>query len=132
MMNWWIVFFWYGWPTKDVYPFFQPGPLSEILTISNLQHAVSRIWTCAEPEFRLCWMKLCGSDNYYTTVEQNRALTGPGQSLGEETESKAPEKCLILYSQKDSRLTNFSFAQMCNVLCKNLILNPRCCWSDIL
>ena len=23
----------------------------------------SRIWTCAEPEFRLCWMKLCSSDN---------------------------------------------------------------------
>ena len=25
--------------------FFQPGPLSEIVTIANLQHAVSRIWT---------------------------------------------------------------------------------------
>ena len=27
----------------------------------NLQHAVSRTWTCTEPEFRLCWMKLCSS-----------------------------------------------------------------------
>ena len=55
--NWeWIVL-WYGWPTKVVSPYFQPGPLSKILTIANLRHATSRIWTCAEPEFRLCWMK---------------------------------------------------------------------------
>ena len=25
-------------------------------------------WTCTKPEFRLCWMKLCSSDNHYTTV----------------------------------------------------------------
>ena len=30
------------------------GPLSEILPIANLRHAMSRILTCAEPEFRLC------------------------------------------------------------------------------
>ena len=59
------LFLWYGWPTKDVQPFFQLGPLSEILTIANLQHAASRIWTCAESEFRLWWMKLCSSDNHY-------------------------------------------------------------------
>ena len=69
LTKWWIVF-WYGWPTEGVYLYFQPGPLSEILTISNLQHATSRIWTCAEPEFRLCWMKLCSSDNHYTTAPQ--------------------------------------------------------------
>ena len=46
--------------------YFQLGPLPEILTISNLQHVESRIWTCAEPEFRLCRMKLCSSDNHYT------------------------------------------------------------------
>ena len=28
-------------------------PLPEILNIANLRHAASRIWTCAEPEFRL-------------------------------------------------------------------------------
>ena len=44
---------WYGWPTKGVYPYFQPGSLSEILTITNLRHAASRVWICAEPEFRL-------------------------------------------------------------------------------
>ena len=38
------------------------------LTISNLQHTASRIWTCRETEFRLCWMKLCTSDNHYLTA----------------------------------------------------------------
>ena len=61
------LFLWYGWPTKGVYPYFQPGPLSEILTIANLRQAASRVWTCAEPEFRLSWTKLCSSDNHYTT-----------------------------------------------------------------
>ena len=42
-----------GWPTKRAYSFFQQGALSDILAISNLQQAASRIWTCAEPEFRL-------------------------------------------------------------------------------
>ena len=28
----------------------------------------SRIWTCAEPEFRLCWMELCSSDTYITAL----------------------------------------------------------------
>ena len=45
--NWWIaeLFLWYGWPSKGVYSYFQPGLLSEILTIANLPHASSRIWT---------------------------------------------------------------------------------------
>ena len=47
------------------------GPFSEILTIANLRHATSRVWTCAEPEFRLSWMKLCSSDNHYTTAPLN-------------------------------------------------------------
>ena len=42
------------------------GHLSEILTIANLRRAVSRIWTCSEPELRLCWMKFCSSDNHFT------------------------------------------------------------------
>ena len=64
------LFLWYGWPTKGVQPYFQLGLLSEILTIANLRHAASRIWTCAEPELRLSWMKLCRSDNHYTTARQ--------------------------------------------------------------
>ena len=59
---------WYDWPTKGIKPYFQPGALSGILNISNLRHAASRIWACAEPEFRLCWMKLSSSDNHYSTT----------------------------------------------------------------
>ena len=44
--------------------YFQLRPLTEILTIANLWHTVSRVWTCAESEFRFCWMKLCSSDNW--------------------------------------------------------------------
>ena len=53
---------------RKVEPYFQPGPLSEILTIANLWHAAIRIWTSAEPGFRLWWMKLCNSHNHYTTT----------------------------------------------------------------
>ena len=41
---------------------------TEILTIANLWHAASRVWTCAEPEFRLIWMKFRSSDNHNTTT----------------------------------------------------------------
>ena len=43
---------------KAFTPYFQPGPLSEILTIANLWHAARRIWTCG----------LCSSDNHYTAA----------------------------------------------------------------
>ena len=46
------------------------GKASEILTIANLQHATSKIWTSAEPEFRVCWIKLCSCDNHYTTCHE--------------------------------------------------------------
>ena len=38
------------------------------ITISNLRHTASRIWACAKPEFKLGWIKLCSSDNHYTTA----------------------------------------------------------------
>ena len=57
-----------GWPTQGVSPYFQSESLLEIFTISNLQHAASKIWACAEPEVRLCWMKLCSKDNHYIMV----------------------------------------------------------------
>ena len=50
------LFWWYGWPTKGVQPYFHLIPLSEILAIANLRYATSRICTCAEPELRLSWM----------------------------------------------------------------------------
>ena len=30
----------------------------------HFQMSASWVWTCAEPEFRLSWMKLCSSDNH--------------------------------------------------------------------
>ena len=68
------LFLWYDWPTKSVEPYFQPWPLSEILTIANLRHASRRVWACAEPEFRLSWMKFCSSDNHYTTAPHDKYL----------------------------------------------------------
>ena len=59
-----------GWPKKGVKSYFQPGLLSEILTIANLWYTANRILTCAEPGFRLCWMKLDSSNNHYTTAPQ--------------------------------------------------------------
>ena len=47
------LFLWNGVPTKGVYPYFQSRPLSEILVITNLRHAASKVKICAEPESRL-------------------------------------------------------------------------------
>ena len=44
--------------------------MSEILTNANLRHTASRVWTCAETEFKLSWMKFCSSDNHYTTTPE--------------------------------------------------------------
>ena len=80
-----------------LWPYFQPGPLSEILTITNLQYAASRIWNCAEPEFRLSWMKLCSRVNHYTreiwfikfTICYRKAWLGKAGFLGCKTVSRA-------------------------------------------
>ena len=49
------------WLTDERRLALQPGPLSEILTIANLY--TQRAGFEFRPEFRLCWMKLCSSDN---------------------------------------------------------------------
>ena len=59
---------------KAFTPYFQPGPLSEILIISDLRHVASRIWTCTESEFRLCWRKLCRSDNHEEEFVEHLSL----------------------------------------------------------
>ena len=41
---------------------------TNVLTIWNLWDAASRMWICIEPKFRVCWMKLCSSDNHYITA----------------------------------------------------------------
>ena len=64
---WWVVFV--VWLTNERHlALFPPGRLSEILTIANVRHPATRIWTCTEPEFRLSGMKLCSSDNCYTVA----------------------------------------------------------------
>ena len=35
-----------------------------------MMNAVAKIWTCAEREFRLCWMKLYSSDNHSLMMPQ--------------------------------------------------------------
>ena len=45
-------------------PYFQLRPLPEIFTIANLEHALSKIRTCAWAEFRLYLMTLCSSGNH--------------------------------------------------------------------
>ena len=52
------------WQSRNHYS--QPGPMSNILTITSLWHALTRIWTCTETEFRFCWIKLYHGDNHYT------------------------------------------------------------------
>ena len=64
-----------GWLTKEVKTYFQTELFPRVLTIIvNLHQVVSRIWASAEPEFRLCWMKMCSSDIHYTTVPQCIAI----------------------------------------------------------
>ena len=64
---WWIVFV--VWLTDErCLASFQLGPLPKILTIANLWHTESRVWSCAEPEFRLSWIKLCSNDSHHTTA----------------------------------------------------------------
>ena len=64
---WWIVFV--VWLTDERrLALLSARTIVRDLTIANLRHAASRIWTCAEPEFRLCWMMLSSGDNHYTAA----------------------------------------------------------------
>lgn len=71
---WWLyhhvheLFLLNGWLTKGIMHYFQSWPLSEIQTIVNIWYTVSRIQIFAEPEFRLCKITLCSSDNFYTSM----------------------------------------------------------------
>ena len=42
--------------------------MPEILTIANLWYTGSKVWACAESEFRFYWMKLGSKCNHYTTM----------------------------------------------------------------
>ena len=56
--------------TKDTKSYFQVGPLSKILTMTDPHHVAGSIWISVEPELRLCLMKLYSSDNHYTMLLQ--------------------------------------------------------------
>ena len=45
--------------------------------LQTCKHAASRIWTCAEPEFKICWKKLCSIDHNYTMAPHNHYTTAP-------------------------------------------------------
>ena len=55
-----------GWSTRGV-ALFPAGNVVRNPHHREFQQAAGRIWTCAEPEFRLWWMKLYSSYNHYTT-----------------------------------------------------------------
>ena len=57
-----LIILWFSTTSKGL------GPLSEIFTIANLRHVASRVWACAELEFRLSRMKLCSKDMLYTML----------------------------------------------------------------
>ena len=42
-------------------------PAGTIVRDPHHLESPSRVWTCAEPEFKLSWMKLCSSDNHGAT-----------------------------------------------------------------
>ena len=56
------LFFWHGWLKKRLETYFQPERLSQVLTVVNLWHTANKIWTYAESEFRLFWIKLHCTD----------------------------------------------------------------------
>ena len=66
MWLWWIVFV--VWLTSERHLALFLASTIEILIIANFWDATSRIWTCAEPDFRFCWMKLWSRDNHFTLV----------------------------------------------------------------
>ena len=67
------LFLWNGWLTKGVKHYFQLTPLSD--SHHHKSPTYHRIWDCAEPQFRLCWRKLCSSDNHFTRVPQQCIFT---------------------------------------------------------
>ena len=82
-IHWWIVFVeWMVDRQNSLTPYFQPGPLLEILTMLNLRHAASRVLTYPESQFSFCSMKLCSTDNHHTTAPSHKVtvnfVTFPG------------------------------------------------------
>ena len=58
---------------KTLNVFFSQNDCCRVLSIANLRHTTKRIFPCAEPEFRFCWMKLYSSDNRHTNFSNKKA-----------------------------------------------------------
>lgn len=50
-MKCWMASFYSCWPTKNIRPDFQLGPLSDILTFASLRHGTNRTWNCSKTDF---------------------------------------------------------------------------------
>ena len=66
---WWIIFV--VWLTKERHLALFPART----IVRDPQHCESpthhkQDWTCAEPEFRFVWIKLCSNDNHYTLSQR--------------------------------------------------------------
>ena len=64
---WWIVFVVWLTDERRLALF----PAGTIVRDPHHLESPSRVWTCAEPEFKLSWMKLRSCDNHYTTAPKN-------------------------------------------------------------
>ena len=99
--------------------------MSEILTISNLRHAASRIWTCAEPE-------LCRTD---TTLDLNHSDVLPFFTqhdrfffLSDLSANKSNRKLFCFSMWHCKLLSLWGKVQLCS--CKSIIKNcNKFIWS---
>ena len=128
----------YSWSTKNVYVLFPAGPLSEFFAIANLRHASSRIWTCAESEFRFCWMKLCRSDNRNITAPQ---ISGPKLHSPIEWEKTSDKWILLLKTRvsadwwhltKPSYILALRRRLKCHLIILSLIIVQRSIFKPLL
>ena len=76
------LFWWNGWPTKIIKPYFQLWQWSEILTTSTVRHVASRIWTCVETEFKIFLMKLNNTDKNTLHIALHNKIKTPKEGNG--------------------------------------------------
>ena len=108
-------FLWYSWPTKSKrFSLFPSRSMSEVLNIANLRHATSRVWTCPESDFRSSWMKMCNTDNHYTTIPRHLSLSYSWnclETLSTISEAKLNKPLTIyLLIVNGSKISNKNFA----------------------
>ena len=124
------MFLWYGWPTKGVRDNCQRS-----LPSVNLRHAAIRIWTCAEPEFKIWWVKLV-----ITTTPRYHKLAETLYFNGLNTTDsikyvriKLTSKFLYVWQKITSLWFSLNNEQFwCTIICATLCLSPYIGWVLIL